>query len=72
MSGGRGSDRGALIAAAIIMVVVVLGWLAMPRLMLLASDAGPIGGVLLALAFMLAFFGVFWLRGRYQARRDKR
>lgn len=68
---GRNFERGPLVAAALIMIVVVAGWLAMPRLMLLVSDAGPIGGVALALLFMLAFFGVFWLRGRHQARRRR-
>jgi uncharacterized membrane protein len=57
-----------LIAAAIIMVVVMAGWLLMPRIMLLVSGGGPIAGVAIAIAFILAFFGVLWLRARHQRR----
>jgi hypothetical protein len=57
-----------LIAAAVIMAVVVAGWLMMPRLMLLISGGGPIAGVAVAVAFMLAFFAVLWLRARRQRR----
>ncbi|HEX9905300.1 MAG TPA: hypothetical protein VGA77_10080 [Propylenella sp.] len=60
-----------LIAAAIIMAVVVAGWLVMPRIMLAASGGGPIGGVLIAIGFMLAFFAVLWLRSRHQRRIDR-
>lgn len=64
-------DRSALIAAFLIMAAVMAGWFAMPRLMLMISDGGPIAGLALAVAFMLAFFGIFWLRGRYQERRRR-
>jgi hypothetical protein len=56
------------IAAAIIMVVVMAGWLLMPRIMLLVSGGGPIVGAAIAIAFILAFFGVLWLRARHQRR----
>ncbi len=42
----------------------------MPKIMALASSAGPVGGIAVALAFMLAFFGVFWLRSRAQKKSD--
>jgi hypothetical protein len=42
----------------------------MPRLMLLVSGGGPAAGVALALAFILAFFAILWLRARHQRRRD--
>lgn len=58
----------ALVAAAIIMVAVVAGWLLMPRLMLMVSGGGPFAGVAVAIAFMLAFFAVLWLRARQQRR----
>ncbi len=58
------------IAAAIIMAVLVAGWLLMPRLMHLVSGGGPLVGVAVAIAFMLAFFAVLWLRARRQQRRD--
>jgi hypothetical protein len=56
------------IAAAIIMVTVVAGWFAMPRLMLMVSGGGPLVGAALAVAFILAFFAVLWLRARWQRR----
>ena len=65
-------DYSPFIAAAVIMAVVALGWMAMPRLMLFVSEGGPYAGAALAVAFMVAFFAVFWLRGRYQERRGRR
>lgn len=59
-----------LIAAAIIMIAVFAIMLAMPKIMALVSWAGPFGGIAVAVAFMLAFFGVFWLRSRAQKRPD--
>jgi hypothetical protein len=61
---------GAPLAAGIILVAVVAGWLVMPRLMLLVSGGGPAAGVAVALAFILAFFAILWLRARHQRRRD--
>ena len=60
--------RGAMIAAAIIMVVTVAGWFAMPKIMLLVSGGGPYVGVAVAILFMLSFFAVLWLRARHQRR----
>ncbi len=60
----------ALIAAAIIMIAVFAIMLAMPKIMALVSGAGPFGGIAVAVAFMLAFFGVFWLRSRAQKKPD--
>jgi hypothetical protein len=57
-----------LIAAAVIMAAVTVGWLFMPRLMLLVSGGGRLVGVAVAVAFMLAFFAVLWLRARRQRR----
>ena len=57
-----------LIAAAAIMAAVTAGWLLMPRLMLLVSGGGPLAGVAVAIAFILAFFAVLWLRARRQRR----
>ena len=68
MTEGREARRGPLIAAAIILVVVVAGWLVMPRIMLMVSGGGPFAGVAVAIAFMLAFFAVLWLRARHQRR----
>ena len=60
-----------IVAAAIIMIVFVAGWLAMPRLMLAASRGGPVAGIAIAVAFILAFFAVLWLRARHQRRFDR-
>jgi len=57
-----------MIAAAIIMVVTVAGWFAMPKIMLLVSGGGPFVGVAVAILFMLSFFAVLWLRARHQRR----
>lgn len=57
-----------LVAAAAILVAMVAGWLAMPRIMLLISGGGPLAGVAVAILFMLAFFAVLWLRARHQRR----
>ena len=58
----------ALIAAAAIMAVMVAGWLLMPRIMLMVSGGGPLAGMAVAVAFMLVFFAVLWLRARRQRR----
>ena len=50
------------------MVAMVAGWLVMPRLMLMVSGGGPLVGVAVAIAFILAFFAVLWLRARRQRR----
>jgi uncharacterized membrane protein len=63
-------NTGPLIAAAIIMIAVFAIMLAMPKIMALVSGAGPFGGIAVATAFILAFFGVFWLRSRAQKKPD--
>jgi hypothetical protein len=35
------------------------------------AGGGPLAGTAVAIAFILAFFGVLWLRARHQRRRDK-
>ncbi len=59
-----------LIAAAIIMITAFAIMLAMPKIMALVSWAGPFGGIAVAIAVMLAFVGVFWLRSRAQKKPD--
>jgi hypothetical protein len=63
-----GSGWGAPVAAAAILAAFAAGWLLMPRIMLMVSDGGPVLGVLVAIAFMLAFFAILWLRARHQRR----
>ena len=59
------------VASAAIMVALFCGWLLMPRIMLLVSGGGPLVGALVAIAFMLAFFAVLWLRARHQRRSER-
>jgi hypothetical protein len=68
---GSGTRAGPLIASAVILVVVMAGWFAMPRIMLMVSGGGPFVGMAVAIAFILAFFGVLWLRALYQRRHDR-
>ncbi len=57
-------NRQAAIAAGIIMLVFGLGAYFMPTIMLRIGDwSTPVAG-LVAVAFVAAFFLVFWLRGR--------
>lgn len=56
--------RNALIAAALILVGFGLAAFYMPSIMLMLGGASPIAGGVVAVLFVAAFFGVFWLRGR--------
>ena len=60
-----------LIAAALIMIVFGGAWFLMPRLMLIVSGGGRLAGVLVAVAFMLSFFGILWLRARQQRHKGR-
>jgi hypothetical protein len=66
----RPSGWSAPVAAAAILAAFVAGWLLMPRIMLMVSGGGRVAGVLVAIAFMLAFFAIFWLRARRQRHSD--
>ena len=63
--------RRAMIASAIILTATVAGWLLMPKIMLMVSEGGPYVAMLVAILFMLSFFGVLWLRARHQRRNRK-
>jgi hypothetical protein len=54
----------------VILAAFAAGWLIMPRIMLMVSGGGRVAGVLVAIAFMLAFFAIFWLRARRQRHSD--
>lgn len=56
------------IAAAIIFAVFALGAYFMPTIMLALGDISPILAGAFAIGFVLAFFVLFWLRGRYRRR----
>ncbi|MEM6463754.1 MAG: hypothetical protein AAF724_17755 [Pseudomonadota bacterium] len=68
MSGN--SARSSAIAAAVILVAVAVLFLAMPTLVLAAGDFSPWLGYGIVLAFFIAFFAIFFLRARFQRRRD--
>ena len=65
------SDRNAAIAAAIILAVAMIGFFVMPGLMMRLSEISLWLAYGVAILFVLAFFAVFWLRGRYQRRRNR-
>ncbi|MBN9070456.1 MAG: hypothetical protein J0H34_02415 [Rhizobiales bacterium] len=58
------SDRNAAIAAAVIFLGFGLVAFLMPRIMLAVGAYSSIAAGILAVAFVAAFFLVFWLRGR--------
>ncbi|MBL8578240.1 MAG: hypothetical protein JNK47_13515 [Mesorhizobium sp.] len=64
-------NRNSAIAAAILLAVFGLGAFYMPTVMLAVGNLSTFAAALIAIAFVLAFFGVFWLRGRSQNRRDQ-
>jgi uncharacterized membrane protein len=62
-------DKKSALAAALILAFVGFGLMAMPKLVIgLGETVSPYAGVALALAFVLAPFGILWLRSRVQRR----
>lgn len=57
-------NRNAAIAAAVIVIGFGLVALLMPRIMLAVGDYSTVAAGIIAVAFVAAFFGIFWLRGR--------
>jgi membrane protein implicated in regulation of membrane protease activity len=64
-------NRNSAIAAAILLAVFGLGAFYMPTIMLAVGNLSTVAAAFIAVAFVLAFFAVFWLRGRSQKRRDR-
>ncbi|MEQ8306177.1 MAG: hypothetical protein RIA09_06420 [Hoeflea sp.] len=62
------SGRSAAIAAAIILGGTGLVFYFMPAMMMALSEISPWLSYALAIAFVLAFFAVFWLRSKRQSR----
>lgn len=60
--------RNAAIAAAVILVGFGLAAFYMPTIMLAVGGYSPWAAAAIAVAFVAAFFLVFWLRGRSQGR----
>ncbi|MEQ1945374.1 hypothetical protein ABMA32_23430 [Mesorhizobium sp. VNQ89] len=57
-----------MIAAAAIMAGFGLAFYFMPRMMIAIGEISTIAAALFAAALVGAFFGVFWLRARFQRR----
>lgn len=62
------SNRSSAIAAAVILGVTGLIFYYMPAMMMALSETSPWLSYGLAIAFVLAFFAVFWLRGKRQQK----
>ena len=62
------SSRNAAIAAAIILGGFGLGAFYMPTIMIAVGNYSTVAAGIVAVAFVAAFFLVFWLRGRSQRR----
>lgn len=60
--------RSTIIAAALIFGGFALFAYFLPSIMLAAGDLSPWAAGIVAVVFLLGFFAVFWLRGRYRDR----
>lgn len=65
------STRNAALAAAIILAGFGIVGYYMPLIMLALGTVSPLAGGLAAALFVVAFFGIFWLRGRRQRGADE-
>ncbi len=68
MSEPHSSNKSAAIAAAIILAATGLVFYYMPTMIMALSEISPWLSYGVAIVFVLAFFAVFWLRGRHQNR----
>ena len=66
------STRNAAIAAGLILIGFGVVGFYMPVIVVRLGAVSPYAGGAAALLFILAFFGLFWLRGRRQRRRDQK
>ena len=65
------STRNAALAAALILAGFGVVGFYMPVIVLWLGRLSPYVGGAAAVLFVLAFFGVFWLRGRSQRRKGE-
>jgi membrane protein implicated in regulation of membrane protease activity len=66
----NGSNRNALIAAAIIMLVFGVTAFYLPSIMLAVGETSPLAAGVVAVLFVAALFILLWLRGRSQQGKD--
>ncbi len=59
------------VAAAVILLVVGLVIYFLPSLVLWIGQFSPTLAVVVGAVLLLGFFAIFWLRARYQRRRDR-
>ncbi|MBW9116153.1 hypothetical protein JNB88_21170 [Rhizobium cauense] len=71
MTEPRSEGRSQAIAAAVILVVAGGFLYFMPAIVLWLGNYSPYLAAAVAACLVLAFFGVFWLRARYQRGRGK-
>ena len=64
------SSINAAIAAAIILALVAVVFLALPPIVLALGEISPWLGYAVTVVFILGFFGIFWVRSRYQNTGD--
>jgi hypothetical protein len=64
-----GKNRNAAIAAAVILLGFGIVGYFLPTIMLAVGNKSPAAAGVVAVLFVAAFFLVFWLRGRSQARK---
>lgn len=69
MKGGN-ENRNALVAAAVILLAFGAGAYYMPKLMLAVGRESPAAAGLVAIAFVAAFFFIFWLRSKRRGGND--
>ncbi|APG85912.1 hypothetical protein [Sinorhizobium americanum] len=62
-------DRSPAVAAAIILMVVGIGFFVLPSIMVRLGDISPWLAAGVGALFVLGFFLIFWLRARHQRRR---
>ncbi|MBW3096384.1 hypothetical protein KY465_03720 [Pseudohoeflea sp. DP4N28-3] len=60
------SDKSALLAAAAILAATFAVFYLMPGIMTSLGAVSPVLAIAAGVAAVLAFFAVFWLRGRYR------
>jgi len=59
------------VAAAVILLVVGLVIYFLPSLVVWIGQFSPTLAVVVGAVLLLGFFAIFWLRARYQRRRDR-
>ncbi|MDF1609207.1 phage holin family protein [Hoeflea sp. YIM 152468] len=68
MSEPTATNRSSAIAAAVILGATGLAFYFMPSMMIALAEISPWLSYAVGIAFVLAFFAVFWLRGKRQQK----